>query len=254
MLKTINLSGYFDRYSLTARVKPALFIVLPIILTSYILFEPLRTLLGSLLGILLACGVINFLANQMSSKGNLLQDKLFAKWGGAPTTIILRHSNDQLDKYTKQRYRKKLALQVSNFKNVSEKSEQQNPDDAAQHYISAITYLKELTRDTQKYPLIFKENMNYGFSRNLLAFKTTAIIIILISLSISFLIIIVNFKDKYVDINSLSLVPPQYYVLIILHVMFLSIWCFMINESWVKTRAFIYAKRLLSSCEEIVIN
>lgn len=245
----MNLSDYFDQYSLSARVRPALFIVLPIILTAYILFEPLRTLLGSLLGILLTCGVVNFFANQMSSQGNVLQDKLFKKWGGAPTTLILRHSDNELDKYTKQRYREKLVSLVSNFKNVSERAERANPTDADQYYISAINYLREKTRDSEKYPLILKENMNYGFSRNLLAFKSTAITIILISLAISLLIIVVTFKDKYVDINSLSLLSPQYYVLVILHIIFLLFWCLMINETWVKVRA--YAKRLLSSCEDI---
>lgn len=220
----MNLPDYFDQYSLSARVRPALFIVLPIILTAYILFEPLRTLLGSLLGILLTCGVVNFFANQMSSQGNVLQDKLFKKWGGAPTTLILRHSDNELDKYTKQRYREKLVLLVSNFKNVSERAERANPTDADQYYISAINYLREKTRDSEKYPLILKENMNYGFSRNLLAFKSTAITIILISLAISLLIIVVTFKDKYVDINSLSLLSPQYYVLVILHIIFLLFW------------------------------
>ena len=247
----MNLPDYFDQYSLSARVRPALFIVLPIILTAYILFEPLRTLLGSLLGILLTCGVVNFFANQMSSQGNVLQDKLFKKWGGAPTTLILRHSDNELDKYTKQRYREKLVSLVSNFKNVSERAERANPTDADQYYISAINYLREKTRDSEKYPLILKENMNYGFSRNLLAFKSTAITIILISLAISLLIIVVTFKDKYVDINSLSLLSPQYYVLVILHIIFLLFWCLMINETWVKVRAYAYAKRLLSSCEDI---
>jgi len=93
--------------------------------------------------------------------------------------------------------------------------------------------------------------MNYGFSRNLLAFKTTAIVIILASLLISLSIIFVKFKDKYVDINSLSLLPSEYYVLIILHVIFLLFWCFMINETWVKVRAYAYAKHFLSFCEEI---
>ena len=109
-----------------------------------------------------------------------------------------------------------------------------NPTDADQYYISAINYLREKTRDSEKYPLILKENMNYGFSRNLLAFKSTAITIILISLAISLLIIVVTFKDKYVDINSLSLLSPQYYVLVILHIIFLLFWCLMINETWVK--------------------
>ena len=187
----------------------------------------------------------------MSSQGNVLQDKLFKKWGGAPTTLILRHSDNELDKYTKQRYREKLVSLVSNFKNVSERAERANPTDADQYYISAINYLREKTRDSEKYPLILKENMNYGFSRNLLAFKSTAITIILISLAISLLIIVVTFKDKYVDINSLSLLSPQYYVLVILHIIFLLFWCLMINETWVKVRAYAYAKRLLSSCEDI---
>ncbi|UUM29002.1 hypothetical protein NQU59_07950 [Acinetobacter colistiniresistens] len=85
----------------------------------------------------------------MSSKGNLIQQPLFTKWGGAPTTLILRHSNNELDKYTKQRYREKLVSLVSNFKNVTERAERSNPANADQYYISAINYLKEKTRDSK---------------------------------------------------------------------------------------------------------
>lgn len=141
------LDKLFDKYSFDARVKPALFIVLPIVVTAYILVEPLRTLLGSLIGIFVTCGVINFFANQMSSAGNNLQEKLFRKWGEAPTTIILRYSDDTLDKYTKQRYRSKLNTLISNFKKITENYEVSNAHDADQYYKSAANYLREFTRD-----------------------------------------------------------------------------------------------------------
>ena len=114
-----SLNKLFDKYSFNARVKPALFIILPIVVTAYILIEPLRTLLGSLIAIFVTCGVVHFFANQMSSRGNILQDELFKKWGGAPTTIILRYSDSALDKHTKQRYRLKLDSLISNFKIVT---------------------------------------------------------------------------------------------------------------------------------------
>lgn len=48
----------------------------------------------------------------------------YLKNGGAPTTLILRHSDNELDKYTKQRYREKLVSLVSNFKmSVKEQKE-----------------------------------------------------------------------------------------------------------------------------------
>lgn len=241
----------FDKYSFNARVKPALFIILPIVVTAYILIEPLRTLLGSLIGIFVTCGVVNFFANQMSSAGNELQIKLFKEWGGAPSTIILRHSDEILDKYTKQRYRAKLNELIPNFKKITENFEVQYQKDADDYYKSASNFMREYTRDEKKYPLVLSENISYGFSRNLLAFKKTAITVIVISFLISLLFIFLNTEWKLDLINTIKEVPSSNYVLLGIHLIFFLIWCFMINEKWVKTRGIAYAKRLYAACEDI---
>lgn len=241
----------FDKYSFNARVKPALFIILPIVVTAYILIEPLRTLLGTIIGIFVTCGVINFFANQMSSAGNELQEKLFKKWGGAPTTMILRHSNETLEKYTKQRYRAKLNELIPNFKKITENYEVQNTKDADDYYKSACNFMREYTRNEKKYPLIISENIAYGFSRNLLAFKKTAITIIILSFLISIIFIWVNNESNFDSLSALKDIPPSNYVLLAIHIIFLLIWSFMINEKWVKIRGMAYAKRLYAACEDI---
>ncbi|EXS27497.1 hypothetical protein J690_2574 [Acinetobacter sp. 742879] len=246
-----SLDKLFDKYSFNARVKPALFIILPVVVTAYILIEPLRTLLGSLVGIFVTCGVVNFFANQMSSVGNELQIKLFKKWGGAPTTIILRYSDESLDKYTKQRYRSKLNKLIPNFKKITESYEMQHPNDADDYYNSASSFMREYTRNVEKYSLIFSENIAYGFSRNLLAFKKTAITVVVISFLISITFIFLNISIGLGSINELKKIPSSYYVLLAIHIIFLLIWIFMINEKWVKIRGIAYAKRLYAACEDI---
>ncbi|QNW94720.1 hypothetical protein IC800_17875 [Acinetobacter seifertii] len=246
-----SLDKLFDKYSFNARVKPALFIILPVVVTAYILIEPLRTLLGSLVGIFVTCGVVNFFANQMSSVGNELQIKLFKKWGGAPTTIILRYSDESLDKYTKQRYRAKLNKLIPNFKKITESYEMQHPNDADDYYNSASSFMREYTRNVEKYSLIFSENIAYGFSRNLLAFKKTAITVVVISFLISITFIFLNISIGLGSINELKKIPSSYYVLLAIHIIFLLIWIFMINEKWVKIRGIAYAKRLYAACEDI---
>lgn len=241
----------FDRYSLNARIKPAFLIVSPLVVTAYILIEPLRTLLGTILGLFVACGLIHLISIQMSTFGNRLQKKLFIKWDGAPTTKILRHSDGTLDQFTKERYRKKLVQLIPNFSNVTATNEAKNPSKADNYYETATRYLLEYTRDTKKYPLVFKENIAYGFSRNLLAFKGTAVTIIIISFLISLIFLYFKISEFWVDWKSLVQIPAEYYVLFSIHIIFILVWIFMIDEEFVKIRAEAYAKRLFSACEDI---
>ena len=84
-----ELGKLFDTYSLNARVKPAFFLLFPIVIAVFTLFEPSRSWGGGAITFIISFGLISFAANQMSTRGNILQEKLFLKWGGAPTTILL---------------------------------------------------------------------------------------------------------------------------------------------------------------------
>jgi hypothetical protein len=83
-----ELAKLFDTYSLNARVKPAFLLVFPIVIALFTLFEPSRSWGGAAVTFIVAFGIISFAANQMSTKGNILQERLFLKWGGAPTGVF----------------------------------------------------------------------------------------------------------------------------------------------------------------------
>lgn len=244
---------YFDEYCFNARVKPALFLVFPIFISLLILFEPSRTWTGSTVTFLVAFGVINFATNQMSAKGNDFQEKLFKKWGGAPTTIVLRHADNTIDSVTKSRYMERLALLIPNFTPTTAEYEKENPERADDLYASASNYLREHTRDTTKYPLIFKENVAYGFSRNTRAFKSVGFFIAASSLLVSLVVI-------YLDTPNLGSMPLraaiqeisfEHFGLVAIHLSMIWVWIFLVTEKWVRIRGFAYAKRLYSACEKI---
>lgn len=250
-----ELQKYFDSYSLNARVKPAFFVFFPVVISTLVLYEPSRTWGGSLLTLLITFGAINFAANQMSSRGNQLQEKLFKKWGGAPTTIILRHSDNTLDRFTKSRYMQKLSELVANFTPTTAELEREDPQRCDQLYQTASNYLREYTRDSSKYPLIFKENTLYGFSRNIRAFKLLGVALILLCLTIVFLIAFIQYQlASPTDLFQFALsIPVDTMLLTLFLFALLLIWLFYITDSWVKLRGFAYAKRLYAACEHIPI-
>lgn len=247
-----KIEQLFDTYSLNARVKPAFFIVFPVVLSILAWIEASRTMGGFITTFIVTFGIITFAANQMSTRGNILQEKLFIKWGGAPTTIILRHSDSRLDKYTKERYMQKLTELIPNFLPISNEQEQNNQNDADEMYRTATNFLKERTRDVKIYPLVFKELILYGFSRNIRAFKLFGVITTLLTLVINTYVIWFNyFKGVELAIDEIiPSIPFLYIGLILILLLVLFIWLFIITEKWVEIRAFAYAKALYAACEK----
>lgn len=249
MLK--ELENLFDKYSFNARVKPAFLLVFPVVISIIVLYEPARSWGGSVLTIVSSFGVIAFAANQMSTRGNILQEKLFRKWGAAPTTIFLRHSDSRLDTHTKSRYMKKLEELIPNFESVSPHAELIDPVSADEMYRTASAFMREYTRNIKQFPLVFKENVSYGFSRNTRAFKWIGTLITLLSLIFSSIIV----WYRYIKGNSepiLDLVfniPFENTALLILLFVILLLWLFLVTERWVEIRAFSYARALFASCE-----
>jgi hypothetical protein len=188
----------------------------------------------------------------MSTKGNILQEKLFLKWGGSPTTIILRHSDDRLDTHTKSRYMSIMEKLISNFTAVSREEEISDRCKADEMYRTAGNYMKEHTRDTKKYPLVFKELITYGFSRNIKAFRWLGFTISSLSLAASsFIIWYEHIKDNNSSlVDLLFSIPFENTALIISLVLMIFMWLFLVTEKWVEVRSFSYAKALFAACEK----
>ncbi|HIF9419663.1 TPA: hypothetical protein ACX6R7_003493 [Photobacterium damselae] len=247
-----ELGNFFDTYSLNARVKPAFFLVFPVVITIFTLFEPSRTWGGAVTTFIISFGIISFASNQMSTKGNILQEKFFLKWGGAPTTLILRHRDSRLDPHTKNRYMTALEALIPNFTAFSVEEEEKHPAQADDMYRTAANYMREHTRDSKKYPLIFKENIAYGFSRNVRAFKWFGITNSTLSLGVTcFVIWYRHIKNSTSDVLDLIFsIPFESIALVSALILMTLLWIFIVTEKWVEVRAFAYARALFAGCEK----
>ena len=245
MLK--ELGKYFDHYTINARFMPACFSVLPFVLTMLAWCPSSKSILGGSLTVLISFGVMTFISNL----GNRCQKRLFSIWGGAPTTAILRHRDQVLDKYTKQRYHKWLDGKIDGLSLPKVENEIKDQTDADLKYQSAINFLREFTRDKTKYPAVYRDNVAYGFARNLLSIRMIGLLVALICVVINLYLVWPALALAKVETDGIIL--SNYLLGVgagLTSVVFVLAFLLVINNNFVKERGFRYAKTLLESCEE----
>lgn len=241
----MNFKNLFDRYEWQARLSPALIAIFPIVLSILIWFPDTRTKYSSVISLLGTFGLMHLIARISRNLGKSKEDELYKLWGGIPTTQVLRHRDDTIDGVTKKRYHKFLENNIEGLRMPSEEEEEENPNEADKVYQSAVRWLREKTRDKKKYYLIFQENIHYGFSRNLWAFKSYAISINVVNLISNIVGIYLTYKFDLTNIK------PEIWIAIIVGAIFLFVWIVFINKRWVRFSAYAYARALLSACEDI---
>ncbi|MDR0534652.1 MAG: hypothetical protein LBH01_11945 [Verrucomicrobiales bacterium] len=171
--------------------------------------------------------------------GKAIESKLWQSWGGAPTTQMLRHSG-RANPVMRERWHKSLSRLLGKPLPTADE-EAANPAHADAIYEAATKLQIGKTRDTKKYHLLFKENMQYGFCRNLYAMKITGIAITVLGLTTS-----VSAAIWFIHMDNPSIAP---WVCSTVNLLFLLWWIFVIKSDWVKVPAFAYAERLFESTE-----
>ncbi len=186
-------------------------------------------------------------------RGKKIEPNLFNAWGGKPSVALIRHGDTRLNSVTKSRYHQFLQKNVPHFKLPSKDQEEKSPSAADEIYQTATDWLLSKTRDTTRFRLIFEENMNYGFRRNLYALKPIALIL---DFMLGACVIIVTaaseslISDDLVQI--LSQIDGYLYIafgVVIMHVLAM---IFIVTKTWVKTTADAYGQQLLAACEILV--
>ena len=99
------------------------------------------------------------------------------------------------------------------------------------------------TRDKKQYPILFKENISYGFRRNSYGIKWLAVILALLPI----IVVVVDLLVKNVSIVNVDELTT--WVSICFSVVLFIWWAFVVRVEWVKDAATAYAVRLLASCE-----
>lgn len=168
-----------DPYERKARLVPGLLVVLPLLVPLVCVYGQRNPVLAAVVALLSSCGAMYGLASIVRGRGKKLEAQLVGAWGGLPSTIALRHRDGLLDKVTKRRYHELIIAKLG----IDMPTPQQEADDpvsADDAYAGAATRLRELTRNNKG--LLFKENIAYGFHRNMLAMKPAGVVLSLLGL------------------------------------------------------------------------
>jgi hypothetical protein len=233
-----------DEYTRNARLRPAFLVVLPIALTVAALGFKQSATEGTLFGLASSLGFTFLLSQLVRDRGKARELWLFEEWGGKPSTAMLRHNDPRLNVNTRARYHKRLSAMLPETSLPSAEQERENPAEADVAYASCGDYLLSKTRDRERFQLLFQENVNYGFRRNLWAMKPVGVAISILSLgALAFVTRLearANTVPWFANLTAVAIVA-----------LLLTWWVVRITPSWVRIVADAYAVRLLASVDEL---
>lgn len=168
-------------------------------------------------------------------RGSQKQNRLYDLWGGKPTTVMLRHRDTPLDPTALALLHAALA-QVTGVPAPSKRKEAGSPDAADKVYEEYVRYLRDSTRDREKYPRVFEELVNYGFRRNLWGLKPVGLSLAVLASAAGLGAVWWHHGHDHQPLAGAAAA---------LNVMMLAAWVWWINPAWVRIAAQAYADRLI---------
>ena len=245
----------FDRYTIRARIEPALWAVIPFGVLLFIWMAVDSIPVGALWGAVGTCGGTALLSQIGRDQGRKKQAALWKSWGGPPTTRLLRY-RDPPNKEILSRWRTKLE-KLMGYTLPNELEESENPTGADQKYEAAVSFLLEATRDTSRFPLVFAENVNYGFRRNLWGLKPFGLGVALLATTLSWVLLFSSADLSTMEVWLDNVINDPNRAVIarlsgsMLNTVIVAVWLFVIKPQWVKTTAEAYAQRLLGAIDTL---
>lgn len=238
----MNAFKLFDPYSLRARLFPAL-LATASLLIAIIVIVPWHRLSIAHAAASIAVPVVLFaMADVARRSGKKREAKLYEKWGGMPTTRMMRHTDNTFDPDTKDAYIRFVAEKLQ-MAIPTRQEELANPQKTDAFYDRCAAWLRENTRSTKKFGILFNENVTYGFRRNLFAIKSS-------SLAIDLLLIIAagGYELLMRPEDELHLKLLLVLIVAIAHAVYI---VFASTESSVRDAANTYGRQLLLCCEAL---
>ncbi|MEJ7567762.1 MAG: hypothetical protein WKF41_05800 [Gaiellaceae bacterium] len=228
-----------DAYSRTARLAPAILAGLPALavliagVTSP--WTPLRA------GASLAGGAGLVIVALVRDRGRAVQAQLWSTWGGSPSTRRLRWRDGDHPQVVRLHER---VEQATGLDLPDAAAEETDPDEADARYEEAVGALRDLTRNQDRFPLVFEENVNYGWRRNSLGLRPLAIAIALLAAGAS--IAILALGPGSIDARAARWVPA-----LAIAALATLWWVLVVTEQWVRSAAELYSDRLFESAHTL---
>jgi hypothetical protein len=232
-----------ERYDREARLYPALLLIAPAVITGVALFSAKITGLQSLGATLVGFGGAFLLTQLARDAGKNREPSLYKRWGGMPSIAIFRHSHARLDSITKARYHKQLSSLVKGTKAPTVADEMADSSAAEAIYTAWSHFLRVNVRDNpKKAPLLLKENINYGYRRNVWGLRTVGIVL-------SAACTISSGARLWFIYKGTSQISEHLAGALVISIVFLGLWVFRFTADWVRVPAEAYAERLAESLE-----
>ena len=243
------LKPVLDRYDRKARLTPALLCGLPLVASVVLLIPELGAIWGSIGVVVVYCGGSILLIQIGRDLGRALERRLYQSWDGKPSTAMLRHTDSRLPKPTKDRYRSFLSGAVPGLALASPQEEEANPEQADAGYDSANRWLLEHTRDHARFDLLYTENMNYGFRRNLLALKPISLGLDAVALILVIGMAVAPWTGQFA--TTIQALSPESWASVVITAAHTLLFVAYIRADWVQMAAETYAQQLLAACDSL---
>ena len=126
------------------------------------------------------------------------------------------------------------------MKLANAEEERADPAAADRSYEAAVSVLREATRDRQQFPLVFAENVSYGFRRNAWAIRPLGVITSGLALLATIRSLVLSDGAQFND-------PGGLWGLLVANVLLLLFWLLGATRTWVQQAANDYATALFAA-------
>lgn len=201
----------FDSYNLRARLSVIAFYIAPFIIDFFFITGQEVSLTENIIITLIAVIIGQCLLNICRSKKDLVKSK-------CATNYLQPSSN--LNKETRKRYYRKLSSFEPEFVDFACEEDEWNDKISYNLCNSVVTWLSSKTRDKKVFHLVYEENINYGYHRNMQNLKTLGIIFNIIALVILLLNIWFPFFETLKESNIKFLIAISVHILEIVYLHF----------------------------------
>lgn len=243
--RAMPISDLKDTYDRRARLYPMVLVLLPLALGAASWLPAGIEIPGLVGGAVIVLAVSMFLTQLARDQGKRREKELFRRWGGRPSDRALSFAARVFAESTLQRWHKKLSGLDENLRfPENPEAEKAEPKSAKGAYAAATDLLVARTRDKTTFALLFKENMSYGFRRNLWGMKPAGIATAVLGVLATGARCVTNAMND----------QPQGIVAVVagaLSLVMLVIWTWRVTPAWIRIAADGYAKHLAEACESL---
>jgi hypothetical protein len=232
-----------DTYTIEARLCPVFLVILPVLITINLWAPETSKFQFGFSSIIFSLAISFFGAQFGRNWGKLKEINLWKSWDGPPTTRFLRHRDIQFNSIRKMRCHGIFHDLIPDINIPTMEEEMSDPLKADQIYEACTRFLIAKTRDTKKFSLVYKENINYGFLRNLWGLKPLGIVLSSLSLINCGYFLWIEWNNKKI--------LPETIILTLIILCISVLWITWVCPKNIKIAAEAYAERLLECCENI---